>query len=548
MAKSIKIAVSALIALFTCALCALALVACGNNSGSTNPDIVQTSYWDDSNKLSIAPAGETYESVALMWDKDSGEYPTYEIYQDGQKIDSTDKLYYVAENLKAETSYKFEVKADGKSIGTVDAKTSKKDKVLTILELGAVADGTTKNTQAIQRAIDACPENGTVLVPQGTFLTGALDLKNNMTLYLSEGATLKGSTDANDYLDANGNMVLSRFEGWELQCYRSLINVGKTDHNAAYTTQNVNIRGKGTICGGGAALGEVTGGLKNKIQEERDSTRKRGRLISFNNSQNVNLSGVTVTQPPCWTIHAVYSDRVSCYDLTISTSGIANGDGMDPDSSTNMAIFGCKFATGDDCVAIKSGKNPEGNEVNRPTKFIRIQSCEILRPEGLDCSGWGLAIGSEMSGGVEDVRITDTDIVGTRFGVEVKTPAARGGYVKGLYVKDCKLDGVYIHNSGINYNDDGESASSVPVLEDFRFEGVQISGYDYQKKEVRDAIYIEGFEGQQNYVKNILLKNVIVGPPSTNVVFKYCSDIKRENVKTADGGEPKYTFNHCENY
>lgn len=501
---------------------------------------VQYVYENISGELSVAPAGATYDSVALTWDKNSGDSYTYEIYKNNSKIAETENLYYVAEGLEADTEYSFEVKIkDGNSLGTIKTRTAQKGAVINITDApyNAKSDGTTVNTAAIQKAIDDCPVNGTVLIPSGTFMTGALDLHSDMTLYLEDGAVLKGTANAADYKDENGNLILSRFEGWELLCHRALITVGKIDHDAGFTTRNVYIRGKGTISGGGLELAKVTGGVNNKTDAEKESTRKRGRLISVNNAQNVNISGVTITEPSSWTVHMVYSDRVSTYGVTINTSGIRNGDGWDPDSSTNCMIFGSKFATGDDCIAIKSGKNPEGNIINRPTKHIRILNCEVMQPEGKTYSGLGLAIGSEMSGGVEDVAIIDTNITNTRYGIEIKTPKARGGYVRNVSVKDCEVDRIFIHNSDVNYNDDGAAALTTPILSGFTFEGVKSNGYDAYSDKAVDAIYIEGFEAPEDYARNITFKNVTVG---SGITIKYCDGVTFDNVKTADGDEPSY--------
>lgn len=498
-------------------------------------------YENISGKLSVAPASATYDSVALTWDKNSGDSYTYEIYKDNSKIDETTNLYYVAEGLEADTEYSFEVKVkNGDSLGTLKTRTSKKGAVINITDApyNAKSDGTV-NTAAIQKAIDDCPVNGTVLIPSGTFMTGALDLKSDMTLYLEEGAVLKGTANAADYKDKDGNLILSRFEGWELLCHRALITVGNIDHDAGFTTRNVYIRGKGTISGGGLELAKVTGGVDNKTDAQKESTRKRGRLISVNNAQNVNISGITITEPSSWTVHMVYSDRISTYGVTINTSGIRNGDGWNPDSSTNCMIFGSKFATGDDCIAIKSGKNPEGNIINRPTKHIRILNCEVMQPEGKTYSGLGLAIGSEMSGGVEDVSIVETNITNTQYGIEIKTPKARGGYVRNISVKDCEVDRIFIHNSDITYNDDGAAALTTPILSDFTFEGIKANGYDAYNNKSTNAIYIEGFDKTEDYARNITFKNVMVGG---GITIKYCDGVTFDNVKTADGDEPSYSI------
>ena len=169
------------------------------------------------------------------------------------------------------------------------------------------------------------------------------------------------------------------------------------------------------------------------------------------NCQNLDIQGLAVENPPCWTIHYTYCQNVNCHDLNIY-SNTANGDGIDPDSSVDSEIFNCTFSTGDDCIAIKSGKNPEGNVVNKPTENIRITNCSFPR-------GHSLAIGSEMSGGVKNVYIRDCELGKLFYGLQIKGSKERGGYVENVVAKDCDLQQIKIVTS-FNYNNDGAAAPS----------------------------------------------------------------------------------------
>ena len=115
------------------------------------------------------------------------------------------------------------------------------------------------------------------------------------------------------------------------------------------------------------------------------------RLICVMNGENITIEGVTIEESPCWTVHYIYCKNILCYDLTINSS-VIRGDGIDPDSSSDCYIYNCTFSNGDDCIAIKSGKNPEGNIIGIPTRNIRIIDCKFVK-------GHGISIGSEMSGG-----------------------------------------------------------------------------------------------------------------------------------------------------
>ncbi|WP_158639479.1 glycosyl hydrolase family 28 protein [Arachidicoccus ginsenosidivorans] len=153
----------------------------------------------------------------------------------------------------------------------------------------------------------------------------------------------RGNVDLEDYLP----MIHNRFEGWELMSYASLINVGVMNHNGGFSVENLRICGQGAITGAGGALGTA--------MQNKSGIRSRGRLILLMNCKNVDLQGLTIQNSPCWTIQYVYCEGVSLHGLDIKSTA-HNGDGIDPDSSDDSFIFNCCFSTGDDCIAIKSGK------------------------------------------------------------------------------------------------------------------------------------------------------------------------------------------------
>ncbi|MCR4762295.1 MAG: glycoside hydrolase family 28 protein [Lachnospiraceae bacterium] len=344
---------------------------------------------------------------------------------------------------------------------------------------GAVGDGKTCNTVAIQRAIDDCGPQQAVYIPAGVWLTGALDLHSDMELILEEGATLQGTEDRRDYLPK----IPSRFEGHERECYRSLLNLGRMDHDAPCSCAHVVIRGKGRIMGGGAALAKdiaqdeakrleaYIASLGDRISEyekpETISHRARGRLINMSNCHDIWIHGLDVGFSPSWNLHFIYSDRIVTDHCRFFSRGVWNGDGWDPDSSTDCTLFACEFFTEDDSVAIKSGKNPEGNRIARPSRNIRIFD-SVCR------YGHGLCIGSEMSGGVEGIRIWDCEMGPTWSGIEIKATRKRGGYVRDVVVRDCTASHVMLHSVG--FNDDGEAAREIPVIENCRFEGLYLLG------------------------------------------------------------------------
>lgn len=479
--------------------------------------------------LLIAPGTITENLVTLLWDKQSGfDNAIYQVSINGNVVGSTSKTNYTVSNLLPNTSYnvKVEIKQDKnqvvKEANTISFKTASKGKIYNILDYGAKSDSVIKNTKAIQSAINACTAGGTVYVPKGTFVSGALFLKSNMTLYIDKGGVLKGSAALEDYLP----MILNRFEGWELKTYASLLNAGALNRNGTYNVKNLRITGGGIISGGGKRLGDA--------MTKASGIRSRGRLICLMNCQDVCLSNLTVTEPPCWTIHYIYSDNITCANLNIITAGIRNGDGIDPDSSTDSYIFNCTFSTGDDCIAIKSGKNPEGFFVGKPTKNVRITDCDFIK-------GHGISIGSEMSGGVSDVLVQDCKAGALLHGMQIKGTKERGGYVKNVTVEDCVLLQITIF-SAVNYNNDGEAAPVVPTFENFVFKNIDLSAA-LGKEPVID---INGFKDPAHRLKNVTFTNIKL-PENSKVVVKDAEQVKFTNVESVAGQKPKFDVTNSTN-
>lgn len=405
----------------------------------------------------------------------------------------------------------------------------------------AAGDGKTMDTAAVQKALDDCGEGETVYFPAGTYLTGALRLHSDMELYLEEGAVLQGTDEPADYLPR----IWSRFEGIEQECYSSYLNLGELDHGAGYCCRNVTIRGGGTIASGGRSLAEKViaseterlkdylASLGDKLNEcEKPETipgRVRPRLIHMANCQNIYLSGVTFKDGASWNLQMIYSDNIVTEGCTFSSTNVWNGDGWDPDSSTNCTIFGCMFYTGDDAVAVKSGKNPEGNEIARPTEHVWIFDCK-------SAFGHGITIGSEMSGGVSDVRIWDCDMGSSMCGIEIKGTKKRGGYVRDVHVRDCSAARVLFHSVG--YNDDGIGAPKPPVFENCRFEGLYILGeyFGHESEWVPcEAIELAGFDEPGHELRNIVFRDITIGSSRTsrkqNISLQYCENISLERIR-----------------
>ncbi len=469
--------------------------------------------------LKIAPGTLSQNEVTIIWDKQTNvSNPQYELFLNKKSIAIIDKTNFTIKNLLSNTKYTVKIiSKKGSQKTSLSFKTANTSTLFNILDYGAKTDTTFINTKAIQAAINACCNGGTVVIPKGTFKSGALFLKSNMTFFIEKDAILKGSIDTSDYLP----LIKNRFEGWEMETYASLINVGTLNRNGTYNIKNLRITGGGTIKGGGKKLELACKGAR--------GIRSRGRLILLMNCQNVSIDNLTLTEPPCWSLHYIYSNHISCYNLLINTKGTHNGDGIDPDSSTDSYIFNCTFDTGDDCIAIKSGKNPEGYYVAKPTNYIKITNCNFI-------GGHGISIGSEMSGGVSNILIQDCKAGSLLYGMQIKGTKERGGYVKNIIVDNCELMKITIF-SKLNYNNDGEAAPKLPTFENFTFKNIDLSNANTNEP----VININGFKDPKNLLKNVKFENIIL-PQNAKVIINDAKKITFSNVKSITGEKPEFVI------
>ena len=475
--------------------------------------------------------------ITLFFDPaDSNEEKRdYEIRIDGMPACTTGTTHATIPQLESDREYCFTVFQNGVLLYSITARTVKERRQISVRDFGAAGDGIAMDTEALQKAIDACTESDEVLIPKGIYKTGALRLHSNMSMYLEEGAHLLGTDDPKDYLPR----VFSRFEGIEMECYSSLLNIGVMDHTKGPDCENILIHGKGTIESGGAAL------ARNVIEQERarlseylrtyedlvktceneDTVpgRVRPKLISIANCRNVRISGLTLKNGACWNVHMIYSEDIITDHCTFVSEGVWNGDGWDPDSSNRCSIFACTFSTGDDCVAVKSGKNPEGNIIARPCTEIRIFDCRCL-------CGHGIAIGSEISGGIRDVRIYDCDFEKSFLGVLIKSTRKRGGYVKDIRVTDSVLPSVLI--TAVTFNDDGVPTKTPPKFSSFRFEHLRLTGRSFslsrEESEIR-PIELHGFDEEGYEIRDVRFRGCVIEGKEP-VLLSRCERIVLEDM------------------
>lgn len=299
------------------------------------------------------------------------------------------------------------------------------------IDFGAVGDGQTLDTAALQAAIDACAiKGGTVWVPAGRYLTGSLFLRSNLTLHLDAGAALLGSQSPQDY-----PIIEGRWEGIHRPTYAPLI-VGQN-------LENVSVTGRGVVDGCGQAWWQAFNDDK--------LAYPRPRLISFTDCRNVLIEGITAVNSPAWTINPVRCENVNIRGVSvINPPDSPNTDGINPDSCHIVRISDCYVSVGDDCIAIKAGIQDELPCLRAACRDITITNCILERGHG------GIVIGSEMSGDVVNVAISNCVFIGTDRGIRLKSRRGRGGVVQDIRASNLIMDGVlcpftinlYYHCSG----------------------------------------------------------------------------------------------------
>lgn len=290
--------------------------------------------------------------------------------------------------------------------------------MVNVVDFGATGDGQTLNTSALQAAIDATAERGggTVWVPAGVYRTGALALRSNLTLVIDSGATLVGSEDPADY-----PVISTRWEGAEQPGHAPLI--------GGSGLSNIALVGRGTVDGQGAAW----------WQRKREGTllHPRPRLVAFSDCQNVLIDGLTFTNSPAWTINPVRCSNVNIQNLTIhNPPNSPNTDGINPDSCRDVHIANCHISVGDDCITIKSGTEREQPEKMAPCENITVTNCTMHAGHG------GVVIGSETSGDVRNVVISNCVFVGTDRGIRLKSRRGRGGVVEDVRINNIVMQDV----------------------------------------------------------------------------------------------------------
>jgi polygalacturonase len=351
------------------------------------------------------------------------------------------------------------------------------DRMFGITDFGAVGDGMKDNTEAFRLAIEACGEagGGKVVIPAGVWLTGPLSLRSKLEIHAEAGALVLFSKQFDDY-----PLVMSHYEGKPgIRCQSPLDGEGLTD---------VAITGAGVFDGGGEAWRPVkkwkmtegqwellvqSGGVLDDTEQwwptaaamcGRDVVERleqegiadleayrevrdhlRPNLLSLRKCKRILLVGPTFQNSAAWCLHPWASEHVTIRHVMVRNPWFAqNGDGLDLDSCRYALVKNCSFDVGDDAICMKSGKDEAGRALGIPCEYITIQGCRVYDGHG------GFVIGSEMSGGVSRIHVSDCTFIGTDIGLRFKSARGRGGVVEDIaieriYMKDIKREAISFH-------------------------------------------------------------------------------------------------------
>ena len=439
-----------------------------------------------------------------------------------------------------------------------------------IKDFGAKGDGTTLCTAAIQKAIDQTAKKGggKVVVPQGVWFTGPIELRSNINLHLEKGAIVLFSPDPDLY-----PIVKSVFEGLDTRRCKSPI--------SGYDLKNVAITGDGVIDGNGhfwrplkrskvtaSQWKEATsrggvyinkdfwipteGALKgykmadmnvptgNLTEAQWDSIKVflRPVMVNIVNCKNVWLNGVIFQNSPAWNVHPLMCENVLIEDVEIRNPSYAqNGDGLDLESCKNALIVNSRFDVGDDGICIKSGKDEDGRKRGVACENVIVDGCTVFKGHG------GFVVGSEMSGGVKNISVSNCQFLGTDVGLRFKSTRGRGGVVENIFIKNMSMfdiqtdvitfDLYYGGKSAVEVLNDGDEAKQQKV-EKFKvdettpcFRNIDIDHVICRT--ARRAAYFNGLPEMP--VQNISIKDLEVNNAEQGIVINRTENVKLENIK-----------------
>lgn len=446
---------------------------------------------------------------------------------------------------------------------------------LSLIEAGGVGDGYTLNTKAFEKAIStlAARGGGTVVVPFGVWLTGPIVLQSNIRLHLEEGSIILFTPDKDAY-----PLIETSFEGLTTMRCQSPIS-GKNLTNIAIT-------GKGAINGSGDAWrpvkrGKVTdshwkrlldsgGVMKNKDywfpsagalkgdqlsesnlnvprnpmtqadwMEIRDFLRPV--MVSLQECKNVFLQGVLFENSPSWNIHPLMCENIIIDGVFVRNPSYSqNGDGIDLESCKNALIVNSVLDVGDDAICIKSGKDEEGRRRGRPTENVLVDNCRVFKGHG------GFVVGSEMSGGVKNVSVTNCSFIGTNIGLRFKSTRGRGGVVENIYVHNVSMYNIVNEAFLFDlYYMNGATSSGVPVADETTPVFRNIFVKDIVANQAGKAMFFNGLPEMN--ISNIVVENSFF-TTQEGAVLSESDGVQFTNVRINPSEGPAIKLNNVKNF
>ena len=391
---------------------------------------------------------------------------------------------------------------------------------LIISEHGAVGDGATLNTKAIQATIDNCAKagGGTVVVPEGVFVSGSIFLKPGVNLRVEKGGVLKGSQNKNDY-----PWIDTRIAGLEMKWPAALVN--------ADGVTNLQLTGEGTIDGSGERWWREYWTMRAAESNDIDPHFKVGRprLVHIIRSKNIVVRDLLFKDSAFWNLQLTYCDGIEVNHLTVrAPTGAASSDGIDIDSSRNALITDCDVECDDDAICLKSGRDADGLRVNVPTENVEVRNCHVGRAGGL------VVIGSETSGGIRHVRIHDCRADnGCNEIVRFKTRMGRGGVVEDIVYENIEASGI---RQLLSFNMDAFSttwlpeqfrapapaAVATPIFRDITVRNIKV-------KTCGVAGHVIGLA--ESPIQNLKLENIEIENAEKGFTMRYIHGLVCENVK-----------------
>jgi len=376
------------------------------------------------------------------------------------------------------------------------------DTTFNVKDYGAINNGVFDCTLAINNAIKACNKagGGKVLIPAGTYKTAAIHLLSNVNLHIEAQATLSFSTQPKDYLPE----VFTRWEGVELMGYSPLI--------YAYQQENIAITGKGTLEGNAndqtwwpwkgpkndahwdviegidqkpartKLLADAEAGVAVADRHYSEGSFLRPPFVQPYDCKQVLIEDITIKNSPFWLLNPVLCEHVTVKGVSFLSHG-PNSDGCDPESCDHVLIEDCTFDTGDDCIAIKSGRNADGRRIATPAKNIVIANCNMRDGHG------GVVIGSEISGGVNNVFVEKCTMSSPDLdrAIRIKTNSVRGGIIEHIRIRDIKV-GIVKNAIVVNYfYEEGDAGDFDPIVRDIKIQNLHCD------KVLDKAFYLQGF-------------------------------------------------------